>query len=99
MCRINIQTQINGGYDQWPLVLDPSVEQFKEPDGNGDINFSIGEIVRISCPGNGNAITQFNVANARIICHAGAIFQYGVRLYSFYELGCNRVSKTIFIKF
>jgi hypothetical protein len=91
MCRINIQTRINGGYEQWPLVLDAWNWNFKDPNGNGDIDYAIGETAKISCTGNANVITKLNVANADIVCHAGAIFEYGGRLYSFYELGCNRV--------
>lgn len=74
-------------------MLDAWNWNWKEVKGNGDIDLTIGETLKISCTGNQNVVSRLGVPNADIVCHGGAIFEYGGRLYSFYELGCNRVSR------
>ena len=74
-------------------MLDPYRLTFKEVDGNGDIDLEPGEMLRISCPGNNNNIvTALGTSDAIVECHAGAIFIYVERHYSFYELGCRSVN-------
>lgn len=92
-CRINIKTKINGGYDQWPLVLEANQLVFKEVYGNSDVDFENREQVTLSCPGQNNILNILGVGDATVTCFGGAIFEYNGRHYSFYEFACSRVSE------
>lgn len=83
----------------WPLVLDPWSLTFKEVYGNGDIDLEPGEMLRVSCPGANNIVTALGTSDANVECHAGAIFKYAERHFSFYEFGCRSVNYLILFNF
>lgn len=91
-CRINIQTKISGGYELWPLVLDPLNLKFKEVNNDGTILLGYDEEIRIACPGYDNTITELGSSDVKVKCEDGEIFKHGGKLFSFYSLGCSRVN-------